>query len=242
MSNNKEMSGTPGSVENFVQSGVLLRDRKRRTFKIIVIGDSNVGKTCLTFRFCSGRFPERTEATIGVDFRERRVVIDNEEIMLQLWDTAGQERFRRSMVQHYYRNVHAVVFVYDVTRLSSFESLPQWLDECNRHNLTYNLPRIMVGNKCDCKNKLEVPTNRAQRFADVNNMPLFETSAKDDTECDHVEAIFMTLAHKLKAAKPMMPVNPVEFLPEDMHRAEVLSVGRERNGVSLNSSENSCYC
>ena len=115
---------------------------QKRVFKIIVVGDSCVGKTCLTYRFCEGKFPQKTEATIGVDFREKTLEVDGESIkvilsrilcqptlldffpslrQLQLWDTAGQERFRRSMVHHYYRNVHAVVFVYDVTSNASFE-------------------------------------------------------------------------------------------------------------------------
>ena len=63
-------------------------------------------------------------------------------LQLQLWDTAGQERFRKSMVQHYYRNVHAVVFVYDMTKMSSFENMPAWIEECDRHNLNKNLPRL----------------------------------------------------------------------------------------------------
>lgn len=229
------------SSQTFAQSNALLRDRRHKTFKIIVIGDSSVGKTCLTFRFCGGHFPERTEATIGVDFRERKLKIDQEEIMLQLWDTAGQERFRRSMVQHYYRNVNAVVFVYDVTRMSTFQSLPSWIEECNQHNLNYNIPRILLGNKCDCKGEIAVPTNMAQRFADHHGMPLFETSAKDDSDCDHVEAIFLTLAHKLKAAKSMTLTSPSQFPPDHIHRAVVESVGRERNGMEVNDSE-SCYC
>lgn len=70
---------------------------------------------------------------------------------------------------------------------------------------------------------------------------LFETSAKNDNDCDHVEAIFMTLAHKLKASKPMMPIDPTQFPPEDIHRAEVMSIGRERNGVEVQNTS-SCYC
>lgn len=70
---------------------------------------------------------------------------------------------------------------------------------------------------------------------------LFETSAKDDSDCDHVEAIFMTLAHKLKASKPMMPINPSHFPPEDICRAEIMSIGRERNGVEVKDSD-SCFC
>lgn len=92
---------------------------------------------------------------------------------MQLWDTAGQERFRKSMVQHYYRNVHAVVFVYDVTRQSSFVSLPTWLAECAAHDLTSSLPRILIGNKCDIEELQCVNTNVAQRFADQHNMPVF---------------------------------------------------------------------
>uniref|UniRef100_A0A8C5RLD2 RAB33B, member RAS onco family n=1 Tax=Laticauda laticaudata TaxID=8630 RepID=A0A8C5RLD2_LATLA len=141
---------------------------RSRIFKIIVIGDSNVGKTCLTYRFCAGRFPERTEATIGVDFRERAVDIDDERIKIQLWDTAGQERFRKSMVQHYYRNVHAVVFVYDMTNIASFHSLPLWIEECKQHLLTNEIPRILVGNKCDLRNAIQVPTDVAQKFADTH--------------------------------------------------------------------------
>ncbi|KAG8003797.1 Ras-related protein Rab-33B [Nibea albiflora] len=88
-------------------------------------------------------------------------------IMIQLWDTAGQERFRKSMVQHYYRNVHAVV--YDVTNAASFRSLPAWME----------VPRILVGNKCDLQASIQVGTDVVQQFADVYSMPVFETSAKN---------------------------------------------------------------
>ncbi|KAG9272262.1 ras-related protein Rab-33B [Astyanax mexicanus] len=190
---------------------------RTRIFKIIVIGDSGVGKTCLTYRFCAGRFPDKTEATIGVDFREKVIEIDGEKIKVQLWDTAGQERFRKSMVQHYYRNVHAVVFVYDVTSAASFRSLPAWIEECRQHALGQEVPRILVGNKCDLRHLSQVSTELAQQFADAHSMPLFETSAKNPhggeegggrNSSDHVEAIFMTVAHKLKSQKPLVLSQP----------------------------------
>uniref|UniRef100_A0A8C8DSG4 Zgc:101559 n=1 Tax=Oryzias sinensis TaxID=183150 RepID=A0A8C8DSG4_9TELE len=122
--------------------------RNARIFKIIVIGDSNVGKTCLTYRFCGGAFLTNPEATIGVDFRERTVELDGESIKLQIWDTAGQERFRKSMVEHYYRSVHAVIFVYDVTSLPSFESIPEWIEECpwcmSLHNIKAKLSQVFA--------------------------------------------------------------------------------------------------
>lgn len=170
-----------------------------RIFKVIVVGDSNVGKTSLTYRFCEGKFLVSPEATIGVDFRTKILWIDDEKITLQLWDTAGQERFRKTMVRHYYRNANAVVFVYDVTNSESFDALKKWIIEVDLH-CPQDLPRILVGNKCD--NTAVISTHDAQTFADHHNMPLFETSARLDSQYDNVESIFLTLAHKLKNQKP----------------------------------------
>uniref|UniRef100_A0A8C6TLI4 small monomeric GTPase n=1 Tax=Neogobius melanostomus TaxID=47308 RepID=A0A8C6TLI4_9GOBI len=216
---------------------------RTRIFKIIVIGDSGVGKTCLTYRFCAGKFPEKTEATIGVDFRERLVDIDGEKIKIQLWDTAGQERFRKSMVQHYYRNVHAIVFVYDMTNAASFASLPAWIEECQQHALGPEVPRILVGNKCDLQDSLQVGTDAAQQFADSHSMPLFETSAKSPggaqeqhgRNSDHVEAIFMTVAHKLKSQKPLVLSQP----PAEP-RGSTVNLGRGRDDVGRGWSCSSC--
>ncbi|XP_061717196.1 ras-related protein Rab-33B-like [Cydia pomonella] len=178
-----------------------------KVFKIIVLGDSGVGKTCLTYRFCEGQFLDKSEATIGVDFRERIVRINNENIRLQLWDTAGQERFRKSMVQHYYRNVHAVVIVYDVTKPETFHSIASWMLEVESHGLMKS-PRVLVGNKCDCGTaESRLATTYAQRLADKYGMPLFETSALLDAECGTVESIFMTLAHKLYSKQPLRVIS-----------------------------------
>jgi len=232
--NQQEETKSVPSISN-VNNGRILT---KKVFKVIVIGDPNVGKTCLTFRFCNGRFPEQTEATIGVDFRERSINIDGDLIRIQLWDTAGQERFRQSMTAHYYRNVHAVVFVYDVTKRKTFENLSHWLLECQKYHLTFNkIPAIVIGNKCDCLDLLTVPTNDAQKFADLHNMPVFETSAKSDSESDHVESIFMTLVHKLKDSKLM-----------NVHSTTEEEGEQEKNLIlkSTNSSENgwgsSCVC
>ncbi|CAK1588976.1 unnamed protein product [Parnassius mnemosyne] len=181
--------------------------KQKKVFKIIVLGDSGVGKTCLTYRFCEGQFLDKSEATIGVDFRERTVRICNEDIKLQLWDTAGQERFRKSMVQHYYRNVHAVVIVYDVTKPETFHSIASWMQEVESHGLSGS-PRVLVGNKCDCGTpESRLATAYAQRLADKHGMPLFETSALLDSEYDNVESIFMTLAHKLYSKQPLRVIS-----------------------------------
>lgn len=114
------------------------------------------------------------------------------------------------MVEHYYRSVHAVIFVYDVTSLSSFDSLPEWVKECGRHSVGPLVPRIIVGNKRDLRDCREVPTTSAQFLADSFNFPLFETSAKDPAEKEHVDAIFLTLAYRLKSHKPLRLKTPSE--------------------------------
>lgn len=131
---------------------------------------------------------------------------------MQVWDTAGQERFRKSMVEHYYRNVHAVVFVYDVTKMSSFTNLKTWVEECNGHAVPPLVPRVLVGNKCDLKDLIQVPSSLALKFADAHNMLLFETSAKDPQESQNVDAIFMCLVCRLKAQRSL-PCRDTEGWP-----------------------------
>lgn len=213
--------------------------QQKKVFKIIVLGDSGVGKTCLTYRFCAGQFLDKPEATIGVDFRERSVRISNEDIKLQLWDTAGQERFRKSMVQHYYRNVHAVVIVYDVTKPSTFHSITNWMQEIESHGLT-TAPRVLVGNKCDDGTAdSRLPTTYAQRLADKYGMPLFETSALLDSECYNVDSIFMTLAHKLYSKQPLRVVRVEGELGPAAPRG-LVNLNRTDQTASTTSSDGCC--
>lgn len=140
------------------------------------------------------------------------------------------------MVQHYYRNAHAVVFVYDVTRMQTFENLPVWMEECHTNGVSSDVPKIVVGNKCDAAEKQVVPISLAQRFADGRHMPLFETSAKDNSKADHVESIFMTLAHKLHNSKPM--TFSATYSSDDTKR---LSHAASATYVD-NESSNACWC
>ncbi|XP_063331588.1 ras-related protein Rab-33B-like [Pelmatolapia mariae] len=222
MDSSLEFSSSMGSVSSLLT--------RCRTFKVLVIGDSGVGKTCLTHRLCAGEFPCRSEATIGVDFRERVLEIDGEKIKLQLWDTAGQERFRKSMVQHYYRNVHAVLFIYDVTCPASFSGLTSWVEECRQHSLGQDIPRFLVGNKSDLrdpkKTDSQVSQERAMSFSKAHGMIFFETSAKDPPkkgtsgqqgsrqalyQQDNVEDIVTAVSLKLKRQKKLPTANSMAY-------------------------------
>jgi small GTP-binding protein len=113
-------------------------------FKVVLVGNAGVGKTCLVRRFTQGLFPPGQGATIGVDFMIKTVDVDNEKVKLQIWDTAGQERFR-SITQSYYRSAHALILVYDISCQPTFDCLPDWLREIEEYASSKVL-RVLVGN------------------------------------------------------------------------------------------------
>ncbi|XP_061387788.1 ras-related protein Rab-35 [Musca vetustissima] len=169
-------------------------------FKLLIIGDSGVGKSSLLIRFSDDTFSGSYITTIGVDFKIRTVVIDGKRVKLQIWDTAGQERFR-TITSTYYRGTHGVIVVYDVTNGESFANVRRWLDEIQNNCDVVN--KVLVGNKNDDPERKVVITEDAQRFAQQMDIELFETSAKDNIK---VEEMFLSitrqvLQHKLRTAQ-----------------------------------------
>ncbi|KAK3736670.1 hypothetical protein QZH41_007766 [Actinostola sp. cb2023] len=163
-------------------------------FKIVLIGDPGVGKTCLVQRFQSGTYVERQGSTIGVDFTMKTIRIDNKRIKLQVWDTAGQERFR-TITQSYYRNANGVIIAYDITKKDTFKSVPRWTEDVEKY-APQNVIRILVGNKKDLRAEQEVTLEEAKTFADHFNIEqVLEVSAKDAINVDEA---FIGLATALK--------------------------------------------
>ncbi|KAH9300567.1 hypothetical protein KI387_012150, partial [Taxus chinensis] len=162
-------------------------------FKLLLIGDSGVGKSCLLLRFADDSYLESYISTIGVDFKIRTVEQDGKTIKLQIWDTAGQERFR-TITSSYYRGAHGIIVVYDVTDLESFNNVKQWLNEIDRY-ASENVNKLLVGNKCDLTANRAVEYETAKAFADEIGIPFLETSAKNAT---NVEQAFMTMAAEIK--------------------------------------------
>jgi len=133
-------------------------------FKIVLTGDSGVGKSCLLLRFADDSYTESYISTIGVDFRFREVTIDGKRIKLQIWDTAGQERFR-TITSAYYRGAHGILIVYDTTSYNSFSNVQQWLDEINLQSSSSTI-KVLIGNKCDLKDRRQVPFEEAKTYAE----------------------------------------------------------------------------
>lgn len=162
-------------------------------FKLLLIGDSGVGKSCLLLRFADHTYTESYISTIGVDFKIRTIELDGKTIKLQIWDTAGQERFR-TITSSYYRGAHGIIVVYDVTEPESFNNVKQWLNEIDRYACE-NVNKLLVGNKCDLVSKKSVSYEAAKAFADKLEIPFLETSAKNST---NVETAFLTMASEIK--------------------------------------------
>ncbi|GAB1604447.1 ras-related protein Rab-1A [Argonauta hians] len=162
-------------------------------FKLLLIGDSGVGKSCLLLRFADDTYTESYISTIGVDFKIRTIELDGKTIKLQIWDTAGQERFR-TITSSYYRGAHGIIVVYDVTDQESFANVKQWLSEIDRY-ASETVNKLLVGNKCDQNPKKVVDYTSAKEYADSLGIPFLETSAKNAT---NVEQAFMTMAAEIK--------------------------------------------
>ncbi|KAJ2851797.1 ras GTPase [Coemansia brasiliensis] len=162
-------------------------------FKLLLIGDSGVGKSCLLLRFADDTYTESYISTIGVDFKIRTIELDGKVVKLQIWDTAGQERFR-TITSSYYRGAHGIIVVYDVTDTETFSNVKQWLQEIDRY-ASEGVNKLLVGNKSDLEDKRAVDFTEAQEFAKSLNISFLETSAKDST---NVENAFLTMAKQIK--------------------------------------------
>ncbi|KAG6762135.1 hypothetical protein POTOM_032620 [Populus tomentosa] len=174
--------------------------------KLLLIGDSGVGKSCLLLRFSDGSFTTSFITTIGIDFKIRTIELDGKRIKLQIWDTAGQERFRTittgkpRVLMHelqlaYYRGAMGILLVYDVTDESSFNNIRNWIRNIEQH-ASDNVNKILVGNKADMdESKRAVPTSKGQALADEYGIKFFETSAKTN---QNVEQVFFSIARDIK--------------------------------------------
>eukprot|EP00276_Gloeochaete_wittrockiana_P010791 CAMPEP_0184648966 /NCGR_PEP_ID=MMETSP0308-20130426/6245_1 /TAXON_ID=38269 /ORGANISM="Gloeochaete witrockiana, Strain SAG 46.84" /LENGTH=213 /DNA_ID=CAMNT_0027081321 /DNA_START=42 /DNA_END=683 /DNA_ORIENTATION=+ len=161
-------------------------------FKVVLIGDSGVGKSNLLSRFTRNEFNLESKSTIGVEFATRGIPVDGKMIKSQIWDTAGQERYR-AITSAYYRGAVGALLVYDISKKNTFENVERWLTELRDH-ADPNIVIMLVGNKCDLRHLRAVTTEEAQAFAEKQGLSFIETSALEST---NVEEAFQTIVGKI---------------------------------------------
>jgi len=204
-------------------------------YKVVLIGDSGVGKSNLLSRFTRNEFNLESKSTIGVEFATRSIQTEGKTIKAQIWDTAGQERYR-AITSAYYRGAVGALLVYDIAKYSTFKNVERWLTEL-RENADRNIVIMLVGNKSDLRHLREVPTEEAKQFSQKHSLSFIETSALDST---NVELAFQNILTEIYHIMSRPAQND-----EATHTENKLDDNRKR--VDLNQpppppKEEACKC
>ena len=171
-------------------------------FKILLIGDLGVGKSCVILRYVEGDFPGNIMSSIGVDFKTKQIEIEDRLIKLTIWDTAGQERYK-SLTRHYFKDAHGVILIYDVADRRSFEGLDKWLEEIKNNMLKDGVSIILIGNKIDLPFR-NVTKEEGESFANKNDLLYLETSSKEGT---NIEKVFEMISKDIISNKNIFDSN-----------------------------------
>ena len=148
-------------------------------YKILILGDSSVGKTCFLTRYADDRFEDTNIATTGMDYKLKNITLENgKTVKLQIWDTLGQDRFR-SITKNYYKGAHGIILIYDITERKTFESVSNWVKTI-RDEADEKVVIVLAANKSDFEEKRQVSKEEGEKLAQDLNLTFFECSAKDN--------------------------------------------------------------
>jgi len=161
--------------------------------KLLLIGNSGVGKSSILLKFSEDDFTSSFITTIGIDFRIRTITIDGKKYKLQIWDTAGHERFR-TLTTAYFRSANGILLVYDITNEKSFNDVRNWINNIKNHT-TSDIKILLIGNKCDILDNKIISTEQGQLLADEYDIPFLETSAKNSI---NIENAFISLVKDIR--------------------------------------------
>ncbi|GAB4846804.1 Ras- protein RABA2a [Ancistrocladus abbreviatus] len=189
-------------------------------FKVVLIGDSGVGKSNLLSRFTRNEFCLESKSTIGVEFATRTLQVEGRTIKAQIWDTAGQERYR-AITSAYYRGALGAVLVYDVTKPTTFNNVSRWLKELRDH-ADANIVIMLIGNKTDLKHLRTVAMEDAQSFAEQEGLSFIETSALEAT---NVERAFQTILSEIYRIISKKPLSSAESASTNIKDGQSIDVG-----------------
>jgi len=187
--------------------------------KVLIIGDSGVGKTCLLLRFSENSFTTSHLATIGIDFKMKTIDVDGKRVKMQIWDTAGQDRFK-TITQTYYKGAMGIMLAYAVNDRESFQNIENWMKQIKEH-ASEDVSKILVGNKSDMPDRC-IDYEEGKRLADSYGIKFYETSAKD---ANNVNDAFFSIAQDIKEKV----VTKSSILNPEM--------GGNQRGLNLNTTE-----
>mmetsp|Transcript_8547 Transcript_8547/g.18809 ORF Transcript_8547/g.18809 Transcript_8547/m.18809 type:complete len:194 (-) Transcript_8547:1835-2416(-) len=182
-------------------------------FKLVLLGDTSVGKSCLVVRFVRDEFFEYQEPTIGAAFLTQTVSLDDATVKFEIWDTAGQERYR-SLAPMYYRGAAAAIVVYDITKKDSFNGAKSWVKELQRRG-DPNVIIALAGNKADLESRRKVEFEEANSYAEENGIFHIETSAKN---ANNVKALFVEIAKRLPKNPPVPEREAFPIVPPQQEK------------------------
>ncbi|KMZ61368.1 Ras-related protein RABA1f [Zostera marina] len=202
-------------------------------FKVVLIGDSGVGKSNLLSRFTRNEFNVETKSTIGVEFATRSIQVDDKIVKAQIWDTAGQERYR-AITSAYYRGAVGALIVYDVTRHVTYENVERWLRELRDHT-DANIVIMLVGNKADLRHLRAVTTEDAMEFSQIEHIIFMETSALEALNVDNAFTQVLTQIYRVVSRKALEVGDDPGIVP----RGQTINVGN-RDDVSAIKNSGCC--
>ncbi|KAI3680761.1 hypothetical protein L6452_35537 [Arctium lappa] len=188
-------------------------------FKVVLIGDSGVGKSNLLSRFSKNEFSLDSKSTIGVEFATRSICVDDKIIKGQIWDTAGQERYR-AITSAYYRGTVGALIVYDITRKVTFENVERWLRELREHT-DQNIVIMLVGNKADLHHLRAVQTDEAKAFSERENVFFMETSALEALNVENAFTEVLTQIYRVMSRKALGISND----PSPVPKGQTINIG-----------------
>ena len=176
--------------------------------KLLLLGDSSVGKTSILNKYISNKFDESSISTVGVDYMDKIIDYNKFKIKLQIWDTSGEEKFR-TITKNFYRNADGLLVVFDLTKKESYDHIRSWINEAKENN--DKLKTILIGNKLDLKDERIVAIDVAKQFAEKNNLKYIETSAKDGTNINESFQAIIDLLFDGKSSEEILH----EFTKQD---------------------------
>ena len=181
-----------------------MSDLNENVYKLLLLGDSTVGKTCFLIKYTDQSFQDIHMATIGLDYRIKTMKLkNNKEVKIQIWDTAGQDRFR-SITKNYYKGSHGIILIYDITNPITFENITHWVSQV-REEASKNVVIYLIGNKIDLEEERKVSTEEGEKLAEKLGLPFNETSAFDGT---NINETFDDIVERIDKAFGEIPITP----------------------------------